>query len=627
MKNYPWLRGAGMLPCLFLFILSLDLFGAPYGEGNFESLGIPVRAAGLMGCIVGPNGTGGDALYFNFNQTGGHLFLVQVDPDTGDARQFNSPEGPGAWAIAAAPDGNIYLGTWDGGRILKFDPREPQRGIQVLGTPAKTESYIWQFALDDQGRIYGSTYPHAKLIRFDPRSGKMEDLGQMHPTEMYARSVAVGPNGKVYVGVGTEQGDLVMFDPQTGKHHSIFPKELRHGNEPVKVTVSHRADGNIYAEFDKRYAKMDDETATFVPTPPPMPPIQLRDGRVVSAFGRGTFTVKSEKEPKLAKKTFKYQGAGDQIFVLGIGPSNCVYGSTIMPLDLFRFDPATKTSTDLGSLPGGEVYSMIEEKGKLYFAYYPEAIINLYDPAKPIWRFGKSPEDNPITFGGIGPGHLRPRALVRGPGGLFYIGSEPPYGELGGALGVWDPNQNKTVENYPNLIKNQSIVSLAFDPGTGLLFGGSGNFGGGGTRPVEKEAKFFAFDPRGKKKVFEETLVPHAEKYNATLAANGKIYTTVSNEFLIFDPKVMKVTRTLKLPGTQTDVSLGLHRSGAVIGLTSKDLYVFDPDEEKIISVLHTPEKVTAGFALIKDDVYFGSKAQLWRYSLPQLRPSAKYRQ
>lgn len=579
-----------------------------------------------MGCIVGPNGHGGEALYYNFDQTGNHLFLVQVDPETGDSHQFNSPEGQGAWAFTANPDGNIYLGTYPEGQILKFDPREPQRGIQVVGTPIKGEHYIWQFAVDKDGRIYGCTHSHAKLFRFDPRSGKMEDLGQMHPTEMYARSVAVGQNGKVYVGVGTSIGDLVIFDPETGEHHSILPKNVPRGDEPLKVTVSLRADGNVYGQFDKKFARIDGEQATFVETPPPFPPLKFKNGSTILAFGRGTYTLKTgDEKPKYAKKTFKYQGAGDEIFLLGVGPSNCVYGSTIMPLDLFRFDPKTKTSVDLGNAPGGEAYSMIENEGKLYFACYPDGIMNLYDPAKPSWTFGKSPEDNPITFGGIGPGHLRPRAMVRGPGGLLYIGSAPPYGELGGPLGVWDPKQNKTIENYPNFIKNQSIASLAFDPGTGLLFGGSGNFGGGGTKPVEKEAKFFAFDPVKKQKVFEQALVPGAEEYSATIAGGGKIYTTVSNEFVIFDPKAMKVTRSLKLPGKQEEISLGLHRSGAVVGLTDKELYVFDPDSEKIISVISTPEKVTAGFALLGDDVYFGSKAQLWRYSLPQLRPSAKY--
>ena len=33
--------------------------------------------------------------------------------------------------------------------------------------------------------------------------------------------------------------------------------------------------------------------------------------------------------------------------------------------------------------------------------------------------------------------------MIRGPGGLIYIGSEPPYGELGGALGVWAASNDR----------------------------------------------------------------------------------------------------------------------------------------------------------------------------------------
>src|SRR5437773_5675977 len=136
--------------------------------GKFESIGIPVRKGGLMGCIVGPNGRGGEALYFNFNQLSGLLFLVQVDPETGEARQFNAMQGPGAWAMIAAPDEKIYLGTWDGALILRFDPKRPQKGLEVVGKPAKTEDYLWQFDLGKRGDIYACTYPNAKLIRFDP---------------------------------------------------------------------------------------------------------------------------------------------------------------------------------------------------------------------------------------------------------------------------------------------------------------------------------------------------------------------------------------------------------------------------------------------------------------------------
>ena len=196
-------------------------------QGRFESLGIPVRKGGLMGCIVGPDGHGGEALYFNFNQLSGLLFLVQVDPDTGQARQFNAPQGPGAWAFIVGPDEKIYLGTWDGALILRFDPQQPEKGLEVVGKPSATEDYLWQFDVGKDGKLYACTYPNAKLVRFDPKTGAMEDLGRKHATEMYARSLAVGPNGKVYVGIGTEKGDLVVFDPATGQHQSILPKRLR----------------------------------------------------------------------------------------------------------------------------------------------------------------------------------------------------------------------------------------------------------------------------------------------------------------------------------------------------------------------------------------------------------------
>jgi outer membrane protein assembly factor BamB len=586
-------------------------------EGRFQSLGIPVRKGGLMGCIVGADGRGGEALYFNFNQLSGLLFLVQVNPDTGEARQFNAPQGPGAWAFTAGPDGKIYLGTWDGALILRFDPTKPDKGIEVVGKPSATEDYLWQFDIGPDARLYACTYPNAKLVRFDPETGAMEDLGRMHPTEMYARSVAVGPNGKVYVGIGTESGDLVVFDPATGQHRSILPKALAKGRGTV--TVSRRAGGQVYAEFGTSLMRLDDEIATVVERAPERPPLKLRDGREVVAFGRGTFSLKDPGTGQVIERTFNYSGAGDYIFMVGVGPNNCVYGSTAMPLEVFRHDPRSGRTEHLGAMPGGEVYSMIEHEQKLYLCYYGGAVMNLYDPAKAYWKFGAGSDCNPISFGGIGDGHLRPRAMIRGREGLVYVGSEPPYGELGGALGVWDPRQNRTVENYRHMVTNQSIVSLAWEAESGLLFGGSGNYGGGGTRPTEKEAKFFAFDPKLKRKVFEAVLVPDASKYPATCAAQGKVFTTVGDKLLVFDPQTMSVTQTIVLPGKQLDVSLGEHRSGRLVGLTAKGVYVIDAKKGEVVHKAEAPVPVNCGFALVRDAVYFGSKAELWSYTLPEV--------
>ena len=608
--------------CTLLLLCFTSSFAVEQSTpGQFELLGIPVRKGGLMGCIVGPNGRGGEALYFNFNQISGKLFLVQVDPDTGEARQFNAPEGPGAWALIAGPDENIYLGTWDGGLILRFDPRQPDKGIEVVGKPSPTEEYLWQYDTGKDGKLYACTYPQAKLVSFDPKTRAMEDLGRMHPTEMYSRSLAVGPNGKVYVGIGPERGDLVAFDPATKTSRSLLTTEVRAAsgwsNAGGFVGISRRTDGNVYAEFGTNLMRLDDETLTRVTTAPERPKMKLRDGRVITSFGRGHFAVQDPANGKIVERTFTYAGNGDYIFVVGVGPSNCVYGSTAMPLEVFRFDPQTSQSESLGDMPGGEVYSMIAEEQKLYLCYYGGSVMNLYDPAKPFWKFGTGADCNPVSFGGVGDGHLRPRAMIRGPGGLLYIGSEPPYGQLGGALGVWDPQQNKTIENYRHIVTNQSIVSLAWDARSGLIFGGSANVAGGGTRPTEKEAKFFAFDPKQKKKVFEATLVTGATKYPTTLTVNGKVFTTVGSQLIEFDTLAMKVVKTISLPGSQIEISLGHDQRGRLVGLTTKGVYVYDPAKSELVHTATSPVPVNCGFALVNNAVYFGSKAQLWRYSLP----------
>ena len=603
-------------------LIAARLSGDPAPDGRFEQLGIPVRVGGLMGCTVGPDGRGGEALYFNFNQTGGKLFLVQVDPDTGEARQFDAPQGPGAWALITGPDGRIYLGTWDGGLILRFDPRLPEKGIEVVGKPSPTEEYLWQFDVGKDGALYACTYPQAKLVRFDPKTGAMEDLGRMHPTEMYARSVAVGPNGKVYVGIGTEKGDLVVYDPATREHRSLIPPGLRGAGGWQTVGVSRRSDGNVYAELGTHLMRLDDETATRVDTAPERPPMKLRDGRVVKRFDRGHYSLDDPRTGQSVDRQFRYSANGDLIFVVGAGPSNCVYGSTAMPLEVFRYDPAANRSEHLGGMPGGEVYSMLEHEQKLYLCYYGGAVMNLYDPARATWKFGQSSagaDANPVSFGGVGDGHLRPRAMIHGPGGLIYIGSEPPYGELGGALGVWDPQQNRTIENHRHLIRNQSIVSLAWEPESGLIFGGSGNFGGGGNRPAEKEARFFAFDPKKREVVFEDSPSPGAASYPATFAAAGKVLTTAGDRLFVFDPAAMRVTRTVVLPGPQVEISLGRLGEGLVAGLTARAVYVLDPRRGELVHTAPSPAPVRCGFAVVADAVYFGSGAELWRYRFPPL--------
>lgn len=600
--------------CLFLFCAVFQItLGA---RGQFESLGIPVRVGGLMGCIVGPDGRGGEALYFNLNQAAAPLFLVQVNPDTGEARQFNAPEGPGAWAFIVGPDEKIYLGTWESGWLLRFDPKQPDKGIENLGKPAASETYLWQFAIGKDGKLYSCTYPNAKLVSYDPATGKSEDLGRMHPTEMYARSLAAGNDGLIYVAIGTQQGDIVAFDPATRQHHSVLPESLRAKPQADTGAVSLGADGRVYGFFRDKTLRLEDGKATEISAATPPAPVKLRDGRILTTRDRGSFTLQDPKTGQSIERKFKYAGAGDLIFVVGNGPGGCIYGSTAMPMEIFRYDPRAGLSEHLGGMPGGEVYSLLERDGKLYLCYYGGAVMNLYDPAKAFWKFGTAADCNPISFGSVGDGHLRPRAMTYGPDGMIYIGSEPPYGQLGGAMAVWDPRTNKAIENYRHLVTNQSIVSLAWEPRSALIFGGSGNYGGGGTKPTESEARLFAFDPRKKQKVFETALAPGARNYPATIAAQGKIFTTARDQLFVFDPATLKMERAIQLPGTQVEISLGLHASGKLVGLAGSSVYIFDPQSGELVATPKSPVAISCGFALTDDAVYFGSRSELWRYRL-----------
>jgi streptogramin lyase len=593
--------------------------------GQFEDLGVPVKKAGLMGFVVGPDISGQrDLVYLNFMQNAGRLFLLAVDPQTGEATQYFSPQDSGGWATVLGPDQRIYLGTFGQGLILCFDPARPNQGIQVVGRPAPTETYIWQLVVGPDRRLYGCTYPSAKLVAYDPASGVMEDLGRMSATEMYARNLAAGADGKLYTSIGFVKPDLVMYDPATKEHRSILPADWQ---EVTGTQVVAGSNGKVYAQISHHDSESHSpvsrlyrvDNGHLLPEDHPEYVVQrLRDGRVVSDVVVGAETgqliVRDETTQESATVPFRYQGEGIGIFVVGVGPEGCVYGSTAMPLEVFRYDPRKGASEHLGNMPGGEVYSMLEDRGKLYLCYYGGSVMNLYDPQNPLWKWGATPDCNPRSFGALGDGHLRPRAMIRGPEDLIYIGSHPPYGQLGGAMAVWDPQQNQVVENYRHLVKNQSIVALAYEPRSGLIFGGSGNYGGGGTEPAEKEAMFFAFDPRKKEKVLEVPLVPGAQTYAAMCAAGGRVFAAVGATLYVFDTRTMSVAKQVAIPGSQVEISLGLHSDGLLYGLCSQGVYTVDPQTCDVQLIARAPVPVSCGFALTTTGLYFGSGAHLWRY-------------
>jgi hypothetical protein len=623
-----------------LLILLATASATAQAPGSFESLGVPVRKAGMMGVLVGPGPEeGSERIYFNFRQDGGKLFLVAVDPATNEARQFKSPAGTGAWGLLVGPDNKIYLGTHEGpdpqdsGQILVFDPKAPEKEIQIVGRPAASETYLWQFVTGPDKKLYGCTFPEAKLISFDPTTGAMADLGVMDETQQYSRNLAVGPDGIIYVGIGYGRANVVAYDPSTGAKENILPDEFR--ADPLQTTASawNGIDGNVYVSANRVVEENGDRKAVgvtlmaqegrLVETTTPASQVNfrtLKDGRrVENEHIDGRYELVAPDGAR-EMRTFTYQGDGAGLFIVSNGPLGRIYGGTAMPNEMFWYDPATGDLRNPGnpSEVGGEIYSMLDHHGVLYTCSYPGSFLSKWDPAKP-WSYGRAVENNPQGFGPLGPGHLRPRAMIHGPNGHLYIGSYPEYGMLGGSLGVWDPTQDTLLENHRQLVKDQSITVLVHDEKTGLVYGGTSTQGGGGTTPVATEAYLFAFNPETKKLDVEIAPVPDAPYIRALLQADRRLFGVAGGDTLfVFDLDQRKVIHTGALGvGSLLDCSLGLWKDGQLYGVATNKIFRLNPATYEVTVLAEYHRSIRCGFAMDDKGIYFGERAELVRFNWP----------
>jgi len=166
----------------------------------------------------------------------------------------------------------------------------------------------------------------------------------------------------------------------------------------------------------------------------PFPNRDLPDGRRFSLVDNKILRIEHPVTKEIKEIALQYEAAGALIFHVQSGPDKRIYGSSMLPLRLFVYDPENKVLSNLGkaSHANGEIYSMGSFDGKLYLGSYPEARLSVFDPKRPL-QFGDKEDSNPRDLGSLGEGLYRPRAMLAGPHGRVYIGGYPDYGLLGGA--------------------------------------------------------------------------------------------------------------------------------------------------------------------------------------------------
>ncbi len=166
------------------------------------------------------------------------------------------------------------------------------------------------------------------------------------------------------------------------------------------------------------------------------------------------------RDGQVSERPFDYPGNLLPFFRIAFAPDGTLYGSTVLPIHLVRYDESRRALADAGDLGGGEIYSLLARGDRLLMAAYAGlAPLMSFDPSRPVSLRGDAPNPVLVNYPGSDSG-WRPQAFIDGPDGKVYAGAIAGYGRLGGPLTIWDTATN-TVEQFHHVVRDQSVNSLA----------------------------------------------------------------------------------------------------------------------------------------------------------------------
>ncbi len=574
------------------FVEFARAFG-PEGTVVVRDLGTPVRSVNWVRLHPGDNGKGSTRLYVTMGQQADNLFVLQIDPETGGFRQFVSevPKSNYPTAPLMTRRGVLYVGSAYAGHLLRFDPRKDAlEGLGAIHRGAAT--FPCRLDEDLKGRIWIGSYPTANLACYDPATGSITRYGRMDPVDMYNYPY-VNTDGTIACLIRMTRPHVVVFDPETGQKQSVGPVAVK-GEDTL--TLRRGTDRKLYIVSSLgNYVLQGTRAVSVTKVPAAMPSPKLPDGSTF-AFADAAEQINRKltiRKPNGTARTFElgYEASGSDIFYLHLGPDSSIYGSSVLPLHLFRYDPGDGSLADLGkcSASGGEAYSMANMGGKVYISAYPASRVSVYDPAQP-YHFGSEADNNPRDLGRIDDISYRPRSTLAGPFGRVWLASLPDYGRWGGPLSYLDPSTGYKRAFY-EIAGEGSCYTLALLKPQGVIAVGTSIYGGSGTTPKVDRAHLFLWDYLKDKKVWEGTPDRRVAVFNALVAAeNGKLYGTVRgygpDELFEFDPVGRTFGRRAEVPeGRALDLGLQNGPDGMVYGFTTSCIYRLDPDSMTVETV------------------------------------------
>ena len=176
--------------------LSIDSHGQ-LTLGPVTELVYETSAPFLWSMVAAPDGS-------LFIGTGNEGKVFRVDPQGRGSVFFDSAELE-AHALALAPNGGLYVGTSPDGRIYKVD-----RSGSATTFFDGEDKYIWALAVDAKGNLFAGTGDKGVIHKITP-DGKGSVFYKTNTT--HATALAFDASGNLLVGTGTS-GKVLRIDPE-----------------------------------------------------------------------------------------------------------------------------------------------------------------------------------------------------------------------------------------------------------------------------------------------------------------------------------------------------------------------------------------------------------------------------
>ena len=383
--------------------LSIDNHGQ-LRLGPATELVYETSAPFLWSMVAAPDGT-------LFVGTGNEGKVFRIDPQGKGSLFFDSAELE-AHALALAPNGGLYVGTSPDGRVYKVD-----RGGAATPFFNADDKYIWTLASDAKGNLFVGTGDKGIIHKVTP-DGKASVFYKTNATHVTA--LAFDKSGNLLAGTGTP-GKVLRIDPE-GKAFVLL-------DSPFQEVRALRFDdkGMLYVAAisgNRPGAGSAPVTTELIDRPTPEPsraPVPSVSAEITSMsivdVGSGAGSTGSAREDRRAPKGAVYRiapdGVWDQLwesrddspYDLTFDQSGMLIVGTGNKGKMYRLEGDPLRPTLLARAPAQQVTAFHKDaSGRMYYATAnPGKVFRLSSDRAPRGTYESEPRDAQMvsTWGAI----------------------------------------------------------------------------------------------------------------------------------------------------------------------------------------------------------------------------------